>query len=390
MPRISTAQRRWLLRFAVAFGLLLGLVGWANSRFVNLRDPPFDFRRLTEQQIYIADDLTRRQAGSLKLGYAEGFDPPEIGLFGNHVFTFFGTEAFDRPGDTRYFFNYWFANLALPEMERYLRHLESIGRLPKKLILVQITSPNIDNGLFVINYGYELPPDLLWSEPEGRGFFARIAALGSFAWQVTENWLHETLYYSTFLLGLLADPERERVIDPTTCQVTQSHPALERFAARAPQILREFLDAYILNADPCDRSHWGGGLRRDGSTNAAYVRRPKVRDQDTLLASERGLNAGDETQIARQMRAIAAIGERHGIKTVFVVPPAYESNRADSVVNQVFDRGLALAPELTVIDDRGLHDDASLFVDYAHPAPKYFRLLVAELRRRGLLPEAAR
>jgi hypothetical protein len=85
------------------------------------------------------------------------------------------------------------------------------------------------------------------------------------------------------------------------------------------------------------------------------------------------------------MRAIDGVGRRHNIKVVFIVPPAYETNRAESAVNQVFNRGLALVPDLSIIDNCDMNNDASLFIDYRHPSPRYFRILVDELRHRGLV-----
>src|SRR5262245_24902257 len=43
------------------------------------------------------------------------------------------------------------------------------------------------------------------------------------------------------------------------------------------------------------------------------------------------------------MLAIDAVGRRHGVKVVFLVPPVHETDRRDSVVNRIFDRALALA-----------------------------------------------
>ena len=99
----------------------------------------------------------------MKLGFAEAYPAPEIGLFGNHIVAFFGADAFGHPEDAEYFFNYYYANLSLPEILRYLLRVEQHGHLPKKLILVQITSPNADNGRFIINLGNELPPGIVLS-----------------------------------------------------------------------------------------------------------------------------------------------------------------------------------------------------------------------------------
>ena len=85
------------------------------------------------------------------------------------------------------------------------------------------------------------------------------------------------------------------------------------------------------------------------------------------------------------MRAIDAIGARHGIQVVFIVLPVYEADRHDSVVNRIFDRALALAPDAIVIDHRSMRSDPSLFGVPIHASPRYYRLLVEELRRRGFL-----
>ena len=82
-----------------------------------------------------------------------------------------------------------------------------------------------------------------------------------------------------------------------------------------------------------------------------------VQNEDPLRESDRGLRAGDEHEIARQIRAIEAIGARHGIKVVFIVPPVYETDRHDSVVNQIFNRALTLVLISPIIDHRGMHSN---------------------------------
>jgi peptidoglycan/xylan/chitin deacetylase (PgdA/CDA1 family) len=114
---------------------------------------------------------------------------------------------------------------------------------------------------------------------------------------------------------------------------------------------------------------------------------PPIRNENPLKDTERALNAGDEDKIAYYLHAIDAIGRRHGVKIVFIVPPVYETDRHDSIVNQIFDRALILAPDIAIIDTRSWHGDATLFYDYNHPSPKYYHLLVEELHRRGFLPE---
>jgi hypothetical protein len=384
MLSVSHDQRRWLGLFGLTLGLLVGAALASSARLPSYRDPPFDFSTMSSQQLFVVTQLTRRQEGSVKVGFAEAYDPPEIGLYANHIFQYFGSEAFGRSDDSGYFFNYWYANLALPEIYRYLRHIEQLGRLPRKLIIVAITSPNIDNGQFIINFGNELPPDLILLGNEGDGILGKTRRFGEIAWNVVENWMHQTLNYNTFILGLLQSRYGERVVDSESCRIRDLNVSLPALVGRLPLSIQPIVGAYGEHYF-CQRRLLLGAFRRDGSTDPAYVDAQLIQNEDLLKDTDRGLSAGDEREIARQMRAIDAIGRRHDIRVVFVVPPAYESDRDDSVVNQVFNRGLALVPELTIIDDREKRSDASLFVDYRHPSPKYFRILVDEMRRRGVV-----
>lgn len=65
--------------------------------------------------------------------------------------------------------------------------------------------------------------------------------------------------------------------------------------------------------------------------------------------------------------------------------PVYETDRHDSVVKQIFNRALALVPDIAIIDNRDMHADPSLFSSPIHPSPKYCRIVVEQLRRRGFV-----
>jgi len=391
VPQPVDPGRRWLVRFAATGLALLAIAVWAYLRLPGYRDPAFDFAAMAPNQLFIVHGLTRRQEGSVKVGYAEAHPPPQVGLFGNHIAQYFGAAAFDtdgHPAAEGTFFNFWFANLALPEIQRYLLHLENLDHLPRRLILVQVTSPNIDNGQFIVNFGHELPPDLLLARDPEAGWLARRLADCDAAWQVVENWLHELLNYNTLILGLAHHGTAPRIVDPATCGAGRDA-ALPGWLRRMPLTVREIL-AESGPDSACQASLWSGAFHRDGATDPAYAGATLVKNEDPLVASERGLAPGDERAIAEWMRAIDRIGRRHAIPVAFVLPPAYESDRDGSAVNRIFNQALALAPELTVIDDRGLRGDASQFVDYLHPSPRYFRGLVERLRARGLLARVTR
>ena len=380
MPHAAPSQRRWLAAFGLTLACLAGLALWLYLRLPSFRSPAFDFRTLGPDQSFVTQGLTRRQDGSLKLGFAESYPPPRIGAYGNHIINHLSSEAFGRAPDPAFFFNYAFANLALPELEAYLVHLEKLGHLPTQLALVQITTPNNDNGHYIVNWGHELPPDILLERLVVQGNLGNAAGL---AWQMMRSELKEVLNYNTAILSLVQGGADNRIASEAACQ-----DAPPEWLQRLPVALRGAVGPIAGRSFYCLPQNRWYAYRRDGSMplQPGEGPVPLIRNENPLKDSERELNAGDEARIARYLRAIEAIGRRAGIKLVFLVPPVYETDdRRDSQVNRIFDRGLALAPEVPVIDHRHLHGDPALFHDYRHPSPRYYRLLADELRRRGYL-----
>jgi hypothetical protein len=377
---VTPDQRRWLISFGATLGILVGLAIWLSLRLPSFRDPGFDFYAMKADEIFNVYGLTRRQEGSVKLGFAESYPAPDIGVYGNHIIAYFGADAFGRPEDAEYFFNYFYANLSLPEIRRYLLHIAQIGHLPKKLILIQITAPNADNGHFIINLGSELPPSVLLSGTEWGKLSKNPLAMATAAWELFDNWLHEVLNYNTFILSLAQNGDyADRTVCPATCPDKTSE-WLRHLPTRLVMAIRVSVRSRVF----CQRRLWGGAIRRDGSNMVPDEKRI-VRNEDPLRESERGLRAGDENEIARQMRDIKAIGARLGVKVVFLVPPVFETDRHDSIVNQILNRALAIVPDLAVIDHRHMRNNSSLFESGIHPSALYYRTLVDELRRGGFL-----
>ena len=377
MAEVKRYQRQWIKVFGTTLAILVGVAIWLSLRIPTFRDPAFNFYAMRPGEIFNVYGLTRRQEGSVKLGFAEVYPAPEIGLYGNHIVTLFGADAFGRPESAEYFFNYFYANLSLPEIHRYLQRVEQTGHLPKKLILVQITPPNADNGNFIINLGNELPPDVRIGGQDN--FLTNPLPVAAAAWEFADNWLHEVLNYNTFILSIVQGGNfADRTVDPSTC-----HDELSTRMDRLPAKLLMAIGASRSRLF-CLRRLWNNAIRPDGS---GYLQADEiiVQNEDPLKESNRALRAGDEREIARQMRAIQAVGARHGIKTVFIVPPVYETDRHDSTVNQIFSRALALVPDIAVIDHRNMGSDPSFFRSGIHPSPLYYRRLVDELRRSGLI-----
>ena len=268
--------------------------------------------------------------------------------------------------------------------------MERAGRLPRKLILVQITPPNADNGHYIINWGNELPPDVLLSDLRHRRACERHPAVAAVDWELIDNWLHELLNYNTLILSLIQGKSYEdRIVSRALCPTD-----IPTWLTRLPRTVQNIIGPPAGHRFYCLRNTWSGGIRRDGSVDAevaqdetapAHSEAAPVLDENPLKESERGLRSGDETEIARHMRAIHEVGSQHGIRVVFIVPPVYELDRRGSLVNRIFDRALALVPDIDVLDHRHLHADPSLFKSSLHPSPKYYRSVVDELRRRGFI-----
>jgi hypothetical protein len=381
MLAIEPYQRRWLVVFGATLAILLsGAVG-LSLRLPSFREPAFNFYAMKPGEIFNVYGLTRRQEGSVKLGFAEAYPAPQIALYGNHIAAFFGADAFGRPEDAEYFFNYYYANLSLPEIRRYLIRVAQLGHLPKKLILVQITPPNADNGRFIIDRGNELPPDILLSSLTADERSVSFLPIVTVAWELVGNWLHEILNYNTMIMSLFQTGGYEgRTLGPANCNDTP--PA---WLTRVPTVLQTRIAIY--QGFRCMPQLWSGALRRDGSqlVGRAEDRTSIVQNENPLREADRSLRIGDERAIAREMRAIDAIGTRNGVKVVFLVPPVYETDRRDSVVNRIFDRALALAADVIVIDHREMRSDLSLFESGIHASPQYYRIVAEELRHRGFV-----
>jgi len=381
MLRIEPYQRRWLVVFGATLAILLsGAVG-LSLRLPSFREPAFNFYAMKPGEIFNVYGLTRRQEGSVKLGFAEAYPAPEVALYGNHIAGFFGADAFGRPEDAEYFFNYYYANLSLSEIRRYLIRVAQLGHLPKKLILIQITPPNADNGGFIIDRGNELPPDILLSSLTADERSVSLLPIVTVAWELVSNWLHEILNYNTIVMSIFqSGGYGERILSPANC-----HDTPPAWLHRLPIMLQSRLGTY--GGFRCMPRLWTGALRRDGSQLVPQPedRMPIVQNENPLKEADRALRAGDERAIAREMRAIDAIGAHHGVQVVFIVPPVYETDRQDSIVNRIFDHTLALAPDVAIIDHRSMHSDPSLFEGAIHASPRYYRILAEELRRRGFL-----
>ena len=357
-------QTRHTLIFLASLVILMSGAFALANRQANYLDIPFNFYSMKEDQRLSLMELDRKQKGSIKFGFLETSKPPLVGLFGNHQFQHFSRDAFGPDTPPGYFFNFWYANLGLPEIMHLLDHLAHIDKLPE-LVLVQITTPDNDNGRHIIDWGGELPdryvnPSLLWNRGP-RAF---------------TDWL-----LVDFLLGRIN----------TDIDVNKLRSALSQLGGpRGKTALLQRLVSPSLCTEPSNNPYCSepNGYRDDGSFSVQADHPPLVLNGDLEQRSP-VLRPGDENEIARLLESIDRLVEAAGSRAIFIVPPVYETQRG-LMADKIFDKALKMAQHITVVDDRGLRDDPNLFVIYDHPSPEYFRLLVQKLQTQNLLPNESR
>lgn len=392
--RGPAAPRKHLATFLGGFSaLVLACLGTAVATNQDFLATPVLFDAHGDKTVVaLSGGMTRRQAASIKLGYARQARH-DVGLFGNHQVQYFGKDAF-APQAIDYY-NYWYANLALPDLLDYLSWLSKADALPRKLAIVHITTPNNDNGMYIVDPSNELLSDIRGHYQRSRGDFSPSTLVDG----VTE-WTDEIQYYmdwktviSSAITFAGARGQRAFVLDGGRCGDVAARRAAENLAPvkvlgaiSLPRSLLEVVSpAYHLGRF-CQGDNMLG-YHADGS--ATFLERDAlVIDENPLRQGAQALALGDEEVIARLMTTIADLITRHGAEPVFLIAPVYESRRPSSV-DQIMDRALALAPSLKVIDHRGQFADPSYFVTYDHPNANYFRQVAVALRQRGLLPTLA-
>jgi hypothetical protein len=288
--------------------------------------------------------------------------------------------------------------LSLPENLDVLIHLEKIGKLPRALIIFQLTTPNNDNGQYILNYNQELPRDILLNasdpnvSPEQK-WFASMGWLGSIKWHYENVWrpiVDQAMSYSSFFVSLFTQASGDRTFDVRVCSTVS--PTLfrgSRFGIGKASFqgigirLSELDQAYGRTA--CNPNILWGAFRPDGTWDPDfYIRTTLTLNENELSEKDRYLNPGDETDIARYMTEAAEIAKRNNIKIAFLIPPVFESDRY-STVDEVMTKALALVPQLTVLDHRHKHREAENFFNYDHENERYFQIVVGELVSRGLV-----
>ncbi len=373
-----------LLAFLVAFACFSSISLIAYVRTTDFRETPVGFDKMEEDELFITHGLSRKQVGTVKVGYALHEDPPKVGLFGNHQFQFWNVNAFGisqtENKNENYFFNYWFANLGLPEIRDYLRYLEAAGRLPTDLIILQVTTPNNDNGRYITDYNGELPLDMLHVKSIGElwhvydGVFSALS--GS---------LQSAFSYSSTLLGLLDTGAGNRIVSDRLCSTPQPDAPDSTWIRFLPHTVKSFaIDSPTEYCDP--NVYWSTGLHPDGSSNFEHHSETRlIKNANPLDINSLALSKDDAVRISSFLEEIQEIVENSGAKLAVVIPPVYETRRP-SRADKIFDDGIKAFDRSKLYDLRDLRDRKKYFVNYDHPGLAFFETLVSKLSNDGLLP----
>ena len=401
-PRDTTAdaqprfrlERGWVVHVVIFFAVVAGFLAISTAIYLTRSDfrgeRAFRFDAMGNDDLLMGFTLTRRQYGTLQLGYVEVAPPPRVGIFGNHQVQHFPAEALGWRATDRQYFNYWFENLALPDLRDYLHYLAAIDRLPRELVMVGITSPNNDNGLHIASPSRELPTYIkIWNLTHREGTFAQ-RALEFARWaKELASGIHD---YQVILTAIMGGAHLKVINPKRDCETSVPRPAgvvVRWLRGLLPEtLLRQF--GLIDASHYCRMDTRSFGMRADGSVVRRHDYRLTLNDVP-FNPERRGLAAGDDERIASLLVDIFDLIEtRNNRQLVFLIPPCYETaDRHDSIVNQIFSKGVALAkaarPGLKVIDHRHLnasHLGERFFYEFDHPAPEYFAEVVApELRR---------
>ncbi len=377
-PRINNP--RYAAAFIVTFLLF---TGGSVATYLGLPifrgDRTISFASMGEEEVLVNFGITRRQAGSIKLGHAEQATPPRIGIFGNHQVKHFGVRDFGPAAAPDLFFNYWYAESGLPEVRDYIAHLARLDKLPSDTVIVHITTPNNDNGSGIVNLGNELPVDLrLRAIRDGRYGPLQSAAL---TFSLSYNVISQSLRIYSLAAGAFKGYRLIQPIDPRRCDANDSFSNLGFLGQRLPPSI--LYEMNLVDEKRLLCSFIEGSFRADGSVTLP----PKPFNPTSssgVSENNRGLSAGDDALIADYMRDINDIVTGAGRKLVFLVPPVFEAPR-ESIVDRLFDKALArLDGDITVIDHRRRAFPKDFFVLFDHPSDVYFRYLAGELRRLDL------
>jgi len=366
------------------FALLFGVSVGAYVRLGELRSLQINLAELGPTEAIAATSLNASQFAELKLGHVEAADPPDVMAFGTHQIKYLGADAFGEiGGKPGAFFNFWHGSMSLRTTRDVLFHLESIGQLPTRALLISIVNPHFNNGVGTVNATADLPMDMIIAGT--LTFEDRSQALARLIGTAVKK-LDDMFSYSNLLVGLLRSSRFVRTVDVNACRSSdgptppEATDVVERLMFKLPRTIQIAIGLPVDHLY-CEESVLHTAIKSDGSYVLPRTYSP-TRDAAIEERSE-ALTPDDVEKIAAAIEDIRTIARRNGLSLAFFVAPVYETAR-NSETRRVLADGLALAGADDIIDDQHGFNDARYFIDYKHPSPAYYQTLVQRVAARGL------
>lgn len=374
MRKSHPAERKPLIRVVAWAAVLLLLAGWGAVRGLDHKGfDSVDFSTLGDDRTIINTGLIIGQRYRLKIDYLRHAETQDVVLFGNHVMRHYGKR--------RLFSNLRFFNLAetaasIPETIHQMRALEDAGKLPRKAMIVSIlayATPEL-----LTDYRISLPVNhyarIIFRDGLGANIFNAL-------FDVAERYTKAFFNYETVLIGFLGYEGRLRTVAIQDCLDAAKAGPAEDAAMEIRNGLAGYLPpAVVLGTGLLDTRSFcnhrrlsekavGLSYRSDGSI--LYSKRTAFRKAHPITAPPGSDTASFVRRSARNLQTVADIGARHGIKTVFLVPPRYVE-RMGPQDDEVLNAALRQVSGAIIIDDRDLNEDRRYYYDGGHLTPAYF------------------
>ena len=369
---------RYLKIFFLIIFIFIGVTIYSKINIKDFRKEFINFNALNNNERILLNGLTREQIGQLKFSYLEkGGTIPDVGIFGNHQIQFWNESSFQQAGYKGKVFNFWFANLSITDLVYYISWLDKKKLLPKKAIIIQMTTPNNDNGEFIVSFSKDLPLYII-KETEINTEEYKTPSFDKIALYIRlgHTWIKKTFDYTTLLIGLLSRGESARVLNVSDCKSGEDIGILKHM----PSIIIQHL-AFLKKHKFCRKEDFKGSMRKDGSLDDTGYSNAATINENPLDNEKLVLKASDSKILNKELKLLITLAKKNNLKIVIVIPPVYETARV-STANNIVDKAMKNIPKDFFIDNRNLYTDRDYYINYDHPNKKYFNELSSEIMKK--------
>ena len=353
---------------------------------------PFDLNRLKDDEVLWFGHASGRQLLSTKLHSLRRRGQPDVLITGNHAMQNFTLKFKERDFD---FFNFAGPSPSIFEQMHLLRALESMGRLPKKLLVFSLLAHGgagrmLSKDSSMLAGGHITPPFRI----------SRSNIPAEIKWFFS---------YERHLDALASLRGGDMVVNFAECRRAYQGRAGRGvpLSLRLRSKLAEYLSPYatwnfglLSLGEMCAETRFfrqinNYGLQRNGEYVNEYRYVLKFhRPYNYLILDQNAATAAAEEAIGG-IRALEAFARKHGFRIAYLIPPRYEkpnNGPNDTVSNMIFEK---LTDAHTIdfrrywLETKFYNDDVHLSDDFGEIlAPCLSKILDAKgpLRGRPAIP----